>query len=102
MAAKTSTAAADTAASTAAEGYDKSYWEEKIDWTVPMDLSNPHDRTLFISVNGHFFKMRRGDTVSVPRYVVEQYNQQQRQIVNMLKLQDKLAKNVELNTTESM
>lgn len=75
-----------------AEGYDATYWEERVEWLVPMDMSNPSDTTYFVQVNGRFFKMKRGTTVKVPRYVIEQYRQQQVQLLSQVQTDQKFAK----------
>lgn len=72
--------------------YDAAYWEERVDWLVPLDMSNPSDTTYFVQVNGNFFKMKRGEKVKVPRYVIEQYNQQQAQLLSQIQTDAKLAK----------
>lgn len=72
--------------------YDAKYWEERVDWIVPMDMSNPTDNTYLVQVNGRYFKMQRGATVNVPRYVIEQYNQQQAQLLSQLQTDQKFAK----------
>ena len=74
------------------EGYNAAYWEERVDWLVPMDMSNPSDTTYFVQVNGRFFKMKRGTKVNVPRYVVEQYNQQQAQLLAKIQTDQKFEK----------
>lgn len=74
------------------EGYDAAYWEERVDWLVPIDMSDPDNTTFFVQVNGRFFKMKRGTKVNVPRYVVEQYNQQQAQLLSKIQTDQKFAK----------
>lgn len=78
-------------------GYDAAYWEERIEWSVPYNMQNPNDNTLTIIVNGKCFNMKRGERISVPRYVVEQYDQQQRQVIAEYRTQEKLA-NVNLTS----
>lgn len=75
--------------------YDAAYWEERVEWLVPLDMSNPSDTTYFVQVNGNFFKMKRGTKVKVPRYVIEQYNQQQAQLLSQIQTDAKLAKQTE-------
>lgn len=80
----------------AGSAYDPEYWEERVEWFVPLDVTNPHDRTLLIMVNGHYFKMMRGTRVKVPRYVIEEYNGQQAQMVSLIIQQEELEKMVNL------
>lgn len=70
-------------------GYDAAYWNERIDWQVPYNMQNPRDDTLTIIVNGTCYNMKRGERVNVPRFVVEQYNQYQTQLISEFKTQEK-------------
>lgn len=85
----------DAETEAADNSYDAAYWEERVEWLVPLDMSNPSDTTYFVQVNGNFFKMKRGTKVKVPRYVIEQYNQQQAQLLSQIQTDAKLAKQTE-------
>lgn len=51
--------------------------DERIEFMVPMSDGEKND--LVIVVNGRVFQMKRGETVEVPRYVVETYKLSERQ-----------------------
>lgn len=70
-------------------GYDAAYWEEKVDWTVPFDMQNPASKDYTVWVNGKCFHMKRGETVQVPRYVIQVYKEQQAQLISEFKTQTK-------------
>ena len=78
--------------------HDASYWEEMVDWTVPVDMANPDSDSFTTLINGYCYQCKRGEVVSVPRYVVEQYNQQQLQYLSQIRKQKELA-NVKLGET---
>lgn len=69
--------------------YDPAYWDEEVEWLVPINMLNPGETEYTIQVNGHCFLMKRGEKVKVPRYVIENYNQQQRQFLEQYNTQKK-------------
>lgn len=83
---------AETVETAETAAYNADYWNERVDWLVPMDMSNPSDTTYFVQVNGKFFKMKRGTTVKVPRYVIEQYRLQQTQLLSQVQTDQMFAK----------
>lgn len=62
------------------------YWDELVDFDVP--LSESEKGPLMIMVNGHYWKMQRGKTVKVPRYVVQTFRDSQDQKLASLKKQE--------------
>lgn len=71
---------------TKAEKTKVDYWDELVDFDVP--LSESEKGPLMIMVNGHYWKMQRGKTVKVPRYVVQTFRDSQDQKLASLKKQE--------------
>ena len=67
----------DAETEAADNSYDAAYWEERVEWLVPLDMSNPSDTTYFVQVNGNFFKMKRGSTTSSRHSSCHRYRQMQ-------------------------
>lgn len=68
---------------------------ERVEFLVPISEGERSD--LVIVVNGRVFQMRRGETVQVPRYVVEAYKLSERQKAESLRLQ---AESADRNLTQ--
>lgn len=70
--------------------------EEEIEYIFP--YTNEKDTTLYIGVNGRFFTIRRGESVKVPRYVVQTYLDSERQRTSLYRLQDEFTSNKTLDS----
>ena len=45
--------------------------EKRVNIRLPLDRNNPQEDSLLVGVNGKMYRIKRGETVSVPESVVE-------------------------------
>lgn len=70
---------------------------ETVMFTVPFNEMDPKDMILDIGINGHHFRMRRGETVEVPKFVVMNYMDSVKQKAALRRYQEKYEKMVNLS-----
>lgn len=42
---------------------------EKVEIRIPLDKSNPDEKTIPVCINGYIFKLKRGENIKVPKEV---------------------------------